>query len=346
MGWVLLISTLGCRGTTELGDFCAAPPQGVTIASAEVPLDACPVAGEPCMEDYLALPSVAPAEVLQPISGEELEEQLDTVRRQEWMTVGEDLSPEELAPRLIEAANIGWMLEGYETASMRVTIYDSSDRAGDRYRRWILEDEHVGQIAGVTLLPDGDGPHPALVVAHGHDQTADIWLGTYGGRALADRGFAVIAPTSRVSAADRYESAVTRTLLLNGLTFAGVRSYEQLLGLKYAASMGEVDACRIGLIGHSGGSVIGNITSRLGLGFVAYVTDLTSEYHQELPGEILLDESSPALHALSNEINQFEDSHIAVLRTGYEYQSETLPVEDHWPDVLTFLDEQVRDYVP
>ncbi len=340
-----MLLALGCRPSTGLGDFCAAPPQGVVEADGEVLGGRCPLAGAPCLDDYLALPSRAPSGVLSRISNAELETMLDDVRAQVWPTAP-PLENAELAEAAIDAANIHWLLEDYETRRLDVTVYERIDTPGARLRRWVMSDDVLGSIAGVTLLPDSDGPHPAVVVAPGHEQTAQGWIDTFGGRELADRGFAVIAVTFRVYDADRYEDAVTRQLLLNGLSFAGVRIVEQLLSLKYAAAMDEVDACRIGLVGHSGGSIIGNVTSRVGLGFVAYVTDLMGDYFQELEGGLLLDETSPSLHALHPDLNEIEDAHIPVLKVGYRYETEVSPTESEWPLVLEFLDAEVRDYLP
>lgn len=333
---------VGCASDTSAGDFCSAPPRGVVEIEVDEAPEGCPLSGTPCMDAYLALPTLAPDDVTHDLSDAQLDDQIALVRSGDWPQADEDLDPEALAFESRRAARLDWMLDGFDGRSLRVEVLERDDSPGARSARWIADDPLVGRFSGTTLLPDGDGPHPALVVAHGHNQSGADWASLYDARSLADEGYVVFLPDARVSRADEYESAVTKQLLLNGLTFVGVRSYEHLVTLKYAASLSEVDACRVGLVGHSGGSVAANLTTRVSLGFVAVVTDLVSDFYQELQGGILLDETSPAVHGLAPEINDLSDVHVPVLKVDYGYV-EPGTNRDRWPEIRTFLHEHLRD---
>lgn len=341
---VLLLA--GCdRRDTLQGDYCAAPPTGIVQGDPRPDPGTCPFWAGPCHADYFALPDRAPASAITHITDDELEGQFGEIRSGDWPMVEGDLEPAELADAVVEAANIGWLLDGLETRELKVTEWDSGDEPGWRYRSWMLEDEYVGKLRGVTILPDGEGPFPAIVVAHGHTEADWEWIEQFDGWELTRRGFAVIVPTLRNNEADQAEHDVTMHLLRSGLTFAGVRVYEHLLAQKYAASLPYVDPCRIGLVGHSGGAVTGNLTIRVSVGFTAYVSDLASDYFTEAGPTLWLDETAPALNSLYRQVNDFDRSHRPILKLGYNYETETSPTIDQRPDMWAFLEENVRDLV-
>ena len=345
IGLLGLSALMGCRQETLLGDYCAAPPQGVVQVGEASPEGVCPFSDGPCASEYYALPALAPAGTLSPIIQDTLETQFVQVRSGDYPIVWDELSNEQLAEAILDRSRIGWLVDGIETRSMRVSEVVRSDEPGARARQWQIEDPYVGRLRGVTLLPDGKGPFPAIVAAHGHTETEWDWINEHGGWELVERGFAVIVPTLRVNEADQDESDLTIYLLRSGMTFSGIRIYEHLLAQKFAASLPEVDPCRIGFIGHSGGSVAGNLTARVTVGFVAYVTDLLSDYYLEaIPNELWLDETAPDLWSISEHVNELDTAHIPILHVGYNYVTEEDPPgASQWPEVLDFMETHVAN---
>jgi len=116
----------------------------------------------------------------------------------------------------------------------------------------------------VGLLPDGTADTEG---ADGHHHFA---------RALARRGLVVAAPDvlgfgDRVAASDRRFDAdapnacyrLDRTLALTGHSLAGLRTAELLGVLRWFRTRDEVAADRIGIMGHSGGSLLAALVQAL-----------------------------------------------------------------------------------
>ncbi len=345
----LLLATLfiaGCPvAVPEDNNYCDAAPLGVIDVDEAEPMGTCPFnQGPPCDADYLALPELQPGGVPQVMSEQDFEDLVSDMRGDRLDRWVGSLTGEPLREAIIEGARIEWMLDGFEERELRISIVDGSDAPGNRWRTWQMEDPLVGKLEGYTALPDGEGPFPAIVIAHGHTQNGKEWLDEYDGRRLADLGYAVVSPTFRINDGDVDESRVTEHLLRRNMTFAGVRIYEQLLALKYAASMDAVDACRIGFIGRSGGSITGNLTARITLGFTAYVSDLAGEYFLQMPDGVLLDETAPGLQIISDQVNDFDTNHFPILKVGYGYVDDHFAEDpvDLWPDIFSFLDANVK----
>ena len=340
---VLLICGCDSRPDTLVGDYCAAPPGGIVAVSEASPPGVCPFWRGPCSDDYYTLPALAPEGAVIPVSTEELQGAFAAIDGRTWPRIDGTLEPAEFNDAIRAAAGIDWLLDGLETRPLRVTEVDRGDEPGWRFRSWQLEDPYVGRLRGVTILPDGEGPFPTIVVAHGHTEADWEWIQEFDGWELTRRGFAVVVPTLRVNEAGLAESDVTMWLLRNGMSFAGVRVYEHLLAQKYAASLPEVDPCRMGLVGHSGGAVTSNLTIRVSVGFRSLVTDLISDYYTPMPGGLILDETAPRLNSLRRQINNFEVTHRPILQLGYNYTTEGFPGLDQRPQLYRFIDETVAD---
>jgi pimeloyl-ACP methyl ester carboxylesterase len=120
-------------------------------------------------------------------------------------------------------------------------------------------------LAGTLTLPEGDGPHPGLVVVSGsgaqdRDGVNPALPGYASLRWLADgltrSGFAVLRFDERGIGASEgdHEAATTADL-----------AEDVAAGLRHVADHDRVDRERVGLLGHSEGSVIvGRVAARLG----------------------------------------------------------------------------------
>ncbi|MFD8079139.1 alpha/beta hydrolase [Streptomyces sp. NPDC059718] len=116
------------------------------------------------------------------------------------------------------------------------------------------EDVEFAADAGVTLrgwlfLPDGQGPHPAITMAHGPAAIKEHGLEPFG-RSFAAAGFVVLLHDHRTFGAS------------DGTPRQDVDPWQQIAdwrrAVSYLESRPEVDAARIGLwgTGYSGGHAI------------------------------------------------------------------------------------------
>ena len=325
-----------------VGDYCGGDRPTFSPGAVERVEGICPFSNGPCASDYEALPSRA-AEFAVPITESELRDQLEQLRDGSAALVDGPLAGAELRAQLSTAANLDFLIDELAETDLSVTEFDDVEEGLAVQRAFVIDDAFVGQFRGIVLLPGGAGPFPSLVIAHGHEEFDQAWIDRYDGWELVNRGYALIVPTLRVNDATQVEADVTLGLLREGFSMMALRVYETLLSVRYAAALPEVDPCRIGLLGHSGGSIASNITVRMSDGIAVYVSDLRSEYYQEAPGDLFIDETSPALHALHAQINEFSTHEMPSLKVGYRYETETAPTLSEWPLIYEFLDQSLGE---
>ncbi len=141
------------------------------------------------------------------------------------------------------------------------------------------------RVLAYLLVPDGAGPHPAVLLLHDHGAEFRIgkeksvepwgvpsdksalarkWVDkVYGGRFVGDklaaRGYVCLVYdalnwSDRGGAGFDGQQALASNLLHLGMSFAGLIAHEDLRGAEFLASRPEVDKRRIAAMGHSMGS--------------------------------------------------------------------------------------------
>jgi hypothetical protein len=183
------------------------------------------------------------------------------------------LSQDELRTKIIDALNIGFMLDGLDTRPLQVTIFAETEDAGTVSRRLIFNDPLVGEFEALQLEPSGNQRVPAIIGLHGHFDTPAIFAANYLGAALAAEGYLVVMPQFRAMECFGAEDQISRALINGGFNLMSMRVYETLLLEKYLRSLDRVDAKRIGILSHSGGSSTANLVIHLTNGIAAQVTD-------------------------------------------------------------------------
>ena len=309
--------------------------------------DECPLGNTPCMDDYLAFPERA-APWSDPLLDDEYQDLIDRMRSATLPLHDEHLGAGDLRAAVLNGAGIGGLSAAMSGRALRVSHGDYGEvdgtQTGAIWRLFQLDDPYVGRLWGLIAHPDSSGPFATVIGIHGHTEDAHEWMLSRGGVDLVDAGYAVIFPTMRVNRADANETLVTETLLRAGFSFVGLRIYETLLALRYAASLPLVDRCRVGMMGHSGGAISGNASVRVAGGISAWVSDLSSDYFVEGPDGGVIDETSPGLYALQDHINEFSSAAMPVLEVGYNFEvHDADPPIDQWPEVRAFLDEQLME---
>jgi hypothetical protein len=325
----------GAHGRRDTQDDYLPPDttgEDVNLTLVEDPDAAWACADDPpsCSTDYLAFPELAAA-YAHPISASALAAQLLAIENGEV----EVLSPGEVPASTLEstlrtALNMDFLLDGLDDRALTVTVVEDDGTA----RRLLFTDPWVGTFQVLLLLPDDDqAPWPGVLALHGHGGDSEGVLDDLFGRDYPTRGYALATLDFRVMGADADEDEVVRALLREGFTLEAIRIYESLLVLKYLRWLPEVDAQRLAVVGHSGGSVAWNLAIRQSPPIAAYVSDLTSTYYDPWKGW-LLDDTVPALYPVHPAINEIEEAGLPVLRVPYSYQ-------DEFDEIIAFLGQHL-----
>ncbi len=209
-----------------------------------------------------------------------------------------------LRSAIVDGLNIGFMLKGLDSRKLQVKEAVDSRRAGYLRRRLLFRDPFIGELEAWLLLPSTSaaGGLPAVLGLPGHGDTASDFENTHLGADLARAGYIVLIPVFRVYSLDKEERDLSLRFLRGGFTLMGLRVYETMLALKYLRALKEADSSKIGVIGHSGGSVVANLLVRLTGGIAAQAGDYRIDYLAAADGTEN-SEHLPAIFPLSGTIN-------------------------------------------
>jgi len=227
-------------------------------------------------------------------------------------------APETLRSMILDGLNVRKLLSGPGRALPTFRVTPAQMRGQRREAEVFISDPYVGEIRGFLAQPKEGPPGPAVLAIHGHTDTPEVLFERLEIDALVDAGFVVLLLDQRGAGADFWEDFASRQLLEAGHSLLGLRVYESLLGLRVLQSLEGVRPDRVGLLGHSGGSVVSNLTIWLDEGFAAYASDHSSIYFNIVEGW-LGDETSPAIHRIHPHVNRLEAAPIPTLRAPYDY---------------------------
>lgn len=166
-------------------------------------------------------------------------------------------------------------------------ILESETRDGYTAHKIEFNLTKYSRVKGYLLVPDGDGPHPAIVALHDHgahftigkekmirpfgvDQAvlddSDAWAenlyeGQYVGDFLAKNGYVVLSTDAlmwgergcKEGSDNTHLASVAGNMQLLGRNLAAWMTYEDAYATEFLASLPEVDADRIGCTGLSMG---------------------------------------------------------------------------------------------
>lgn len=288
------------------------------------------------VQDYLRLPVLA-AQHAVPLSSDELARSLglmwvDADRDLAQGTVEGQLSPPDLQQILIEALNIGFLLEDHQARALGVTLLDEYAGAGLEEELLLFDDFYVGRFAGLMLTPPGSGPFPAVVSLPGHDRGPRDFCVEFNCAGLVEAGYVVLVLQLRADESEGLEHRVSSQLLREGFNLAGLHVYEALQLWRYLRSRSEVDGERIGLWGHSGGAIIANLAVHVVDVFQVLVTDTTAMFTEDMSGGLLC-ATSPELYPLHPLVSELDSgwSPSQLFEYGFpEGQSAVLEVLDRY----------------
>jgi dipeptidyl aminopeptidase/acylaminoacyl peptidase len=219
------------------------------------------------------------------------------------------------------------MLPGLDERELHVTTFAETAGEGFIARRLIFRDPLVGELEALALDPIAPLPPkrvPAIIGLHGHFDTPKVFADAYLGAELAASGYFVLIPQLRAMNCFGPEAEISFALLKSGFTLMGMRVYETLLMLKYLRFLDRVDATRIGILSHSGGSSTANLAVQLTSGLAAQVTDYFVDWRDhctEFSFASVHCETLPAMFPLGPSLQ--DERYLDLPRLGVEYAFES-----------------------
>ena len=109
------------------------------------------------------------------------------------------IAPPVLRKRLIEAMGIGFLREDIDRRLLKVTTVSRDAVEGYSELKLLFEDEFIGGMEGILLVPAGKGPFPAVIALHGHGGNAAQYRDEMRGSDFAKRGYVILMLTMRAS---------------------------------------------------------------------------------------------------------------------------------------------------
>ena len=164
------------------------------------------------------------------------------------------------------------LFSGVRPARPSVRSAGMADREGLRVERLYLTTEADYEAPLIVAAPaKGDGPLPAVICLHGTGQSKEGLLAEYG-ETLAQRGYLVAVPDIRMFG-ERADDYVFRAEveILEGRSLWGLMVWDTLRIADYLRTRPDVDADRLGLVGHSLGGHTAQAAGSLDDGIAATV---------------------------------------------------------------------------
>ncbi len=202
-----------------------------------------------------------------------------------------------------------------------LTFHEASwtEVQGGWRRQFILEEPVLGHQRVLLFVPPGRGPHPAVVGLLGHGQDAEQLMAEHAGQELLEAGIAVAVPVVRAYDSGQAEHEATEAMLCAGSSMMAARVSEVRNVLSLLRAQDEICARRLGLLAHSGGSLVANVLAWLQPDLKAIVTDMEGRYSgaRDTDPPVLRDETHPGLRPLNLRLIDFRDAPVPTLRVRY-----------------------------
>ena len=180
------------------------------------------------------------------------------------------------------------MLTPPPAADYNMEILAEEQRDGYKAQKIAFNLSRYYRVTALLLIPDGDGPFPAVNALHDHGahlyigkekmirpfavdeavvKDADAWVdnlyeGQYFGDYLAKNGYVVFSADApmwgergRAEGVDRSKyDMIAGNMMMYGVDLSAYMTYDDITGTEFLASLPQVDAKRIGCVGCSMGA--------------------------------------------------------------------------------------------
>ncbi len=252
------------------------------------------------------------------------------------------LTKKELKNHLIEAVNLGFLLEGINGRPLKTTVISYNSNPDLRYDQveLLFEDPWVGKFKATWLKTTHKFPKGGIIALHGHEtRNEQDFINKFFGSEYPKRGYDLILPMQRPLCFKEKNSGDFFTYLLShGFSMLQIRAYEVLLIAKFLKYHGVEN---IGLIGHSGGSTFANFTVRIAPQvFAAHISDYLQDYYLTFGShDMLTDTSHPDVFRYCELINDLSTTGIS-LEAPYGY-ADNAAGKSFMPQTFEFLDKHL-----
>jgi hypothetical protein len=291
-----------------------------------------------CVEEYFDLAAVS-RHFNKTISRTRLDRLIS--QETERVPFSRPLTDVDLQAAIIHATHINFLIDRMQQSIMSVSTVRRRETDEFCENEILIVDPLVGEFRAIFLTPKTPGPHPAVIVLHGHTLSPEEWRAAFSADSFVKRGYAVFIPQLRAMCAGQSEDAVTRELAMSGLSFIGVQIYEVLLDLNFLNSLSYINKKKIALVAHSGGCCIGTAAIRIIPSIQAYVLDSECDYLGPVKSvrDEFLHQFLPGLHSLRLLVNDFCSTPTPTLLVPYNPQGYTSGVLS---EILDFLDKHLK----
>ena len=281
-----------------------------------------------------------------------VQELLEAAQAGEQHVDPEQLPPDtDLGAEILARTGMGFLFDpdAFPERPLSVAVIGRSERTsatGAPYRQLelLLEDPFIGEMQALLLLPaEGDGPFPTVLALPGHIEGAEEHRDWRFGQFFPENGFALMILTFRAYQ-QTADHIVSVDFLCDGFHLMTFRAYEAMVALKFLMASPLACNSRLGVIGHSGGSITGGLLVWLhGNPARAYVSDGPSWFNNidqsgnpEQPWTIDC-ETHLGLSAIADTLLEYERAPMPVQMVPYGYAAnfEDAPVPE--PDDLDAL---------
>lgn len=275
-----------------------------------------------------------------PISEEELNHRFWEIDQNQVSMIQNPIPEGEFKTILFQKMNIEFLINGINERPLRVTNVYYEEKEDYTEKHLVFEDPYVGKFFGILLTPKVDEITAVVQALHGHSSDPEDYIKNYFGIEYPKKGMAFFSSYIRTMyQCGGNESELSKSLLLDGFYLLGLEDYESLLGQKYLEF--EFPNANIGLIGHSGGSSIGDVLIRVNQDYKAYVSDFYCDFKGVNNG-YYSHMTNPIMWPYTVLINNFAGASVPVLSVPYEYEDPNTG-ESYMPQIFAFFDENLKD---
>ncbi len=226
----------------------------------------------------------------------------------------------DIGGKLMDDLNIRFLVDRIEEVSVSAEIVEEKRYRNYDQKKIKLIEENVGTFFISLLIPSRtEKKLPVIIGLHGHGDTSNSFKNSYFMEDLVSGGFAVAMVSFRASH-HHVDDLISPLLYMNGFTLMGLHVYETLLVVEYLKDQAYIDSGKIGLMGHSMGSCVSKLVSRISSDIKAGVFDTVAHFLTFPPFHC---ETLPALAFYRNQINDIDTLPFPAKQCSYCYPDKT-----------------------
>lgn len=240
-----------------------------------------------------------------------------------------------LRSKILKTLKLDEMIKHYQASPPKVEIVDEHISHDEISQRLKISDSLVGTFEAKITFPDTSlHKRPMILGIHGHGGNCNDFINQDMISKLFNKGFGILSISFRAMRR-LHESIISRELVERGYHLMGVRLYEMFIAWQILKNHPLVNQERIGILAHSGGSVVANLFVRAFPNFRALVYDYESNFHRDWSK--LCCESLPNLRPFRIYLQLARYCPIPAIKVGYGFRKDSNIVIDFFSNKLDDL---------